>query len=169
MSFPLAATGEFARAIGHLQNGLGKVSEWPGEHDLYAQLVDLAARQADLDALRMYAPLAEASAGKLGHVLYEAIAHRAFGVTHRLEGEFTLAEERLNQALAIFQNLEAGWQTGRTYFELGNLASARDESAIAANYYRHSLALFEEIKAKDYLSLAQDALDSLANGGKPVD
>lgn len=164
MGFPLAAMGEFAQAMEHLKSGLVHGSEWVGGHDMYALLVDLASRQADLDALKIYAPLAEASAGKIGHVLYGAIAHRALGVVHRLEGSFAQAEERFEKALAVFQDLEAHWQTGRTYFELGKLASTRDETTVAGDYYQRSLALFEEMKASKDISLAMDALDSLANG-----
>ena len=67
-----------------------------GAHN--AALTDAASRQGDEAAIRQYAPEAEALAERYGHVLYRAIAHRAWGVAHRLAGEYPEAQARLNQA-----------------------------------------------------------------------
>ncbi len=110
-------------------------------------LADIAAQQRDLAALRQYAPLAEETATQCGHVLYQAIAHRAWGVAHRLAGEDVEANVRLHQALVLFQDLDTRWQIGRTLFELGELAAARAETTTARDYFSRALAAFEEMKA----------------------
>jgi len=40
------------------------------------------------------------------------MAHWAWGVLHRLLGEFEQAEARFKQALEVFQIQGTGWQTG---------------------------------------------------------
>ncbi|GIK38984.1 MAG: hypothetical protein BroJett011_28170 [Chloroflexota bacterium] len=110
-------------------------------------LADVAAQQRDLAALRQYAPLAEKTAAQCGHGLYQAIAHRAWGVAHRLAGEHDQANVRLHQALALFQDLDTRWQIGRTLSELGTLAAARAETTTARDYFSRALAAFEEMKA----------------------
>src|SRR4029079_2938035 len=129
------AEGEFALVRQHLEQALRKTTtaltssftnaSWAGDYDLYALLADTAAQQHDEVALRRYAPLAEESAVRYGHVLYQAIAHRAWGVAHRLAGEYSAAEKRLQQALVLFQQMETRWQIGRTFATLGDLERAR--------------------------------------------
>ena len=82
-----------------------------------------AVQQRDAADLREYAPLLEESAALLEHNLYLATAHRAWGVLHRLEGQYELAEARLLEAVALFEGLDTRWQLGRTHFELGELAA----------------------------------------------
>lgn len=143
------AEGEFALVRQHLEIALSKSAAWVGEHDLYAMLADAAAQQRDEAALRQYAPLAEDAAARYDHKLYQAIAHRAWGVAHQLAGRsaYAEAETRLQQALALFRGLNARWQIGRTLFELGELAAARDEAAAAREHLSLALAAFEEMKA----------------------
>jgi tetratricopeptide (TPR) repeat protein len=117
------------------------------DNDLYAMLADVAAQQRDLAALRQYAPLAERLASRYDHVLYQAIAHRAWGVAHRLAGEYAEANVRLSQALELFQGLDTRWQIGRTLSELGELAAARAEALAARDYFSRALATFEDMKA----------------------
>ncbi len=119
-----------------------------GDHTLYALLADGAARQLDRTGLSTYAPLAEETAGRYDHVLYQAIAHRAWGVRHRLAGQFDQAEARLNRALLLFQELGARWQSGLALAELGRIAVERADSAGARAYLGQALALFEEIGAR---------------------
>lgn len=138
------AEGEFALVRQHLEAALPQAAEWVGDHDLYAMLVDAAARQGDLPALQRFAPLAEESAMRYGHRLYQAIAHRAFGVAHSLAGERIEAEGRLHQALQLFTEIGARWQMGRTYFELGTLAQAQGDGTSAGRHFSHSLAEFEK-------------------------
>ncbi len=124
-------------------------------------LADVAAQQRDLAALRQYAPLAEQLASRYDHVLYRAIAHRAWGVAHRLAAEYAEATGRLNQALESFQDLDTRWQIGRTLSELGELAVARAEAAAARDYFSRALAAFEAMKAAPDAARVRAALEAL--------
>ena len=104
-------------------------------------LADAAAEQRDAQALAQYAPLAEELAARYDHKLYRAIAHRAWGVAHRLAGHYDESEARLHQALELFQALNTRWQIGRTLFELGELASARTESTAAPEYFTRACCI----------------------------
>ena len=73
------AEGEFALATQALELALTSRTEWIGDHDFDAMLADAAALQHDEIALRRYAPLLEELALRYGHLLYQAIAHRAGG------------------------------------------------------------------------------------------
>ena len=138
------AEGEFALVRQHLEAALPQTAEWVGDHDLYAMLVDAAALEGDLPALQRYAPLAEESAVRYDHRLYRAIAHRAFGVAHRLAGEHGQAQARLQQALELCTELGTSWQAGRTSFELGLLAQAQADRAAALRHFTNALAEFEK-------------------------
>jgi len=93
------AEGEFALVKQHLEEALKQSAELEGDHDLYAMLADVAAQQRDLAALRHYAPLAAELAARYNHTLYQAVAHRAWGVAQRLAGEYADAEVRFSRAL----------------------------------------------------------------------
>jgi tetratricopeptide (TPR) repeat protein len=112
----------------------------------------------DEAALRQYAPQAEELAVRHGHVLYQAIAHRAWGVAHRLAGEYAASENRLNQALELFRGLDARWQIGRTLFELGQLATDRASTAEARDFFTRALAAFEEMCAAPDVARTRAAL-----------
>ncbi len=88
------AQGEFALGRKNLELALGKRPFLFGEHDIYAMWADAAAQQGDAAALQQYAPLAEELAVRYDHKLYQAIAHRAWGVAHRLAGSYIDAEVR---------------------------------------------------------------------------
>jgi len=154
------AEGEFALVRHYLEIALSKSAAWVGEHDLYAMLADAAAQQRDEAALRQYAPLAEEAAARYDHKLYQAVAHRAWGVTHRLAGDYAEAEARLNQALELFRGLDTRWQIGRTLFELGELAAARGEAAVAREQLSLALTAFEEMKAAPDAARARAALEA---------
>ncbi len=124
-------------------------------------LADAAAQQRDLDALRQYAPLAEALAGRYGHPLYQAIAHRAWGVAHHLAGDQREAESRLKRALEMFMGLDTRWQVGRTYLELGESARARMATPAAREFYLEALTAFEEQGAAPDAARTRAALESL--------
>lgn len=155
------AEGEFALVRQHLEAALPQAAEWVGDHDLYAMLADAAAIEGDLPALHRYAPLAEETAVRYDHRLYRAIAHRAFGVAHRLAGEPGQAQARLEQALELFSELETNWQTGRTYFELGKLAQAQADAAPAIRHFSNALAEFERQGAGPDVIRTQAALAEL--------
>ena len=131
------------------------------DNELYFMFADLAVLQRDEAALRQYAPLAEETAARDGHILYQASADRAWGVLHRLQGEYAAAEARLNKALELFQGLDTRWQIGRTLFELAEVALGRTDPAEARDYFSRALAAFEEIGAVPDVTRTQAALDSL--------
>ena len=141
------AQGEFALVKKLIEKAIHKPKHLVGDPDLYAVLADVAMQERDEAALREYAPLLEEAALPLGHNLYLATAHRAWGVLHRLEGAYEEAEARLQQAVTLFGGLDTRWQLGRTYFELGQLAVDRSDTAAAKQRNARALELFEEMGA----------------------
>ena len=156
------AEGEFALATQALELALTSHTEWVGDHDLYALLTDAATQQRDEIALRRYAPLLEELALRYGHLLYQAIAHRAWGVAHRLAGETIASEQRLQQALEIFHTLGTRWQLGRTHFEWGELAAAQGDIVTAQAHFTQAQHLFEAMQAAPDLARTHKALAGLA-------
>lgn len=150
---PLKAEGEFAL----VEQKLKAVLDLPGQpvkrgtmahdHDMWMTLADAAAQRGDGTALRQYAPRLEELALRDGHRLYLAIAHRAWGVAHRLQGEYAQAHTRLDQALEIFNTLETRWQAGRTLFELAHVENAQQNVSAASDYLAQSLNLFQAMRA----------------------
>jgi len=155
------AEGEFALVRQYSEIALARTGGWGGEHDVYAMQVDAAAQQCDLAALQQYAPLAEELAERYDHKLYQAIAHRAQGVAHRLAGKTVDAEVRLKQALALFETLDTRWQIGRTLFELGELALANTENESAREYFSHALTAFEALGALPDAARTREKLSAL--------
>lgn len=144
------AEGEFALIREYGEAGLIRPSKgWAtfGDHDLYSLLVDAAVRHRDEVALRQYVPLAEETARRYEHKLYQAIAHRARGVLHRLAGEYVEAESKLNVALELFSNMNTHYQIGQTLFELGEIAAAQMNAPQAHDYFTRALNDFERIGA----------------------
>ena len=131
------------------------------EHIVYMMLVDGAARVGDEAAIRKFAPHLEELALRDDHKPYQAVAHRAWGIAHRLAGEYTEAETRLKQALAIFESLESSWQIGRTQFELGELALAQTDGAAAHSFFMLAQTHFEELGAKPDISRTAAVLENL--------
>lgn len=159
------AEGEFALVKDYLEAAGSKPISARGllfhDNELYSMFADLAVQQRDEVTLRHYAPLAEETADRDGHILHQASAHRAWGVLHRLQGEYTAAECRLNEALALFQYLGTRWQIGRTLYELGDLARDRTDSVGARDYFSRALGSFEAMKAVPDILQTQAALASL--------
>ena len=159
------AEGEFALVKDHLETaGKMPISSrgfLMNETERYFLLADLAVLERDAVALRQYAPLAEEMAQRDGHILFQASAHRAWGVLNRLTGDYAQAEARLNQALELFQELETGWQIGRTLYELAELAITRVDHTEARDYFTRALVAFEEIGAKPDAVRTREALRSL--------
>jgi hypothetical protein len=124
-------------------------------------IVDVAALQRDEAAIRKYAPRAEALADELGHTVYQATVHRAWGVAHRLAGEFSESEARLNRALAIFEPLKTRWQIGRTLFELGQLAVIRQQPDVARDCFNRALTAFDAMRAAPDSARTRAALEAL--------
>jgi tetratricopeptide (TPR) repeat protein len=157
----MAAEGEFALVRQHLEVSLHSSSWWVSDLDIYALLLDMAVLQRDGAGIQQYAPQAEELAMRYNHRLYQANAHRARGVAHRLAGEFAAAERRLNQALELFNTLETHWQIGRTLFELGEVATAQTNTSQARDYFTRALAAFELMRAAPDATRTQAALDRL--------
>ena len=155
--------GEFALVRRELDTafGLSQDFEYVGDHDVHTALVDVASLQRDEAAIRAYAPPAEALAIRYDHKLYQGIISRAWGVAHRLAGEFDLAGARFSQALSLFTGLGARWQLGRTHFELGELAVARGDTAEARACFNRASADFEAMRAAPDLERARAALERL--------
>jgi hypothetical protein len=131
------------------------------DHDLFIMLTSMASRLSDVEVLRAYAPRAEALATRDGHTLYAAMARRALGVLHRLDGDFAGAERELNEALNAFRAFGTRWQAGWTLSELGELAVAQDDPAAARAHYAEALAHFEAMQAAPDASRARAALETL--------
>lgn len=112
-----------------------ELAESVGDHELLAILVDVAAQQQDLHAIQRYAPRAEELALRYGHVLYQGVVARAWGVAHRLVGEHS----------DLFEQLGTRWQLGRTLAEQGHLALARGEPG--RKHFARALELFEAMGA----------------------
>jgi tetratricopeptide (TPR) repeat protein len=146
----LTAEGEFALVREHLEAALPQLSiGWVavGDHDLYNLLADVAAQQRDEASLRKYVPLAEEFAKRYDHKLYQAIAHRAWGVAHRLAGQYAESQIRFDQALEIFQQMNTRWQIGRALFEMGELAANQTNTPKARQYFTRALDAFESMQA----------------------
>jgi hypothetical protein len=79
--------------------------------------------------------------------LYRAVAHRAWGVSHRLAGRYAESQIRFDKALEIFQQMNTRWQIGRTFVELGELAVTRADPTIARECFVRALSEFETIGA----------------------
>lgn len=156
------AEGEFALATQAIELAFPSHGEWVGDHDLYAILTDAATLQRDEIALRRYAPRLEEMALRYGHLLYQAIAHRAWGVAHRLAGEYVAAEKRLQQAMDLFRSLGTRWQLGRTHFEWGELAAAQGDGVAACAHFTEAHRLFAVMQAAPDLARTQNALAQLA-------
>ena len=130
-------------------------------HDLYALLVDAAAQDHDREVLQKHVGRAEETAGLIEHRLHMAVADRARGVLHTLEGEFEQAEVRLQCALEGFSAYPAPWQIGRTLHEMGELAKAQGGIERARDYYSQALNAFEGLRAAPYVERTRAALAAL--------
>lgn len=159
------AEGEFALVRQHLEAAIKKPSGTRSlgcfDHNLYTMLADVAAQQRDAAALRQYVPLAEEAAARYGHKLFQAKVQRAWGVMHRLVGVYAEAEARLNQALALFRELDTHWQIGCTLFELGELAQNQKDSAGAREHFSGALTTFKEMGAMPDVARISAALKAL--------
>jgi tetratricopeptide (TPR) repeat protein len=131
------------------------------EHIVYMMLVDSAVRAGDEKTIRQFAPKLEELALRDDHRPYLAVAHRAWGVAHRLSGEYTEAETRLEKALEIFEELGTRWQIGRTLFELGELAMDRSNGEAAQDYFSQAQDLFEELGAGPDVSRTASVLEAI--------
>ena len=133
------------------------------EHIVYMMLADSAAQLRDREALAAYAPKLEDLAQRDEHRPYLAVAHRAWGIAHQLDGDLSEAEARLNKALSLFEDLGAAWQTGRTRNHLGELSLARADQQAARDHFTRALEAFESMSAKPDIGRTRLALEVAAN------
>jgi len=131
------------------------------EHILYMMLAEAAAQARDESALRTYAPRLEALATRDNHKPYLAIAHRAWGVAHRLAGESANAQSRLERAFELFSELDLRWQMGRTLCEMAELDLAQSDSDSARDHLRRALTQFEAMQAVPDAMRTRQALAAL--------
>ncbi len=132
------------------------------KHIVYMMLADSAVRAEDEVAIRRYVTPLEQLATQADHRPYQAAAHRAWGVAHRLAGELDEADARLSQALDLYEQLEFNWQVGRTLVELAKLESARSDPARASGHLERALSLFETLQAEPDAERTRSALAEIA-------
>ena len=172
---PLGAQGEFALVREQMERAL----QTPGQpvrrgtiahdHDVYMTLTDSAARLRDEAGIRTYAPLLDELAKRDGHRVFQAIAQRAWGVAHRLAGEYTEAAACFEGALHLFEDHAAPagapahrWQIARTQAEMAELALARSDSQAAREHFTSALAAFDFLRAAPEAHNTRAALSGLA-------
>jgi tetratricopeptide (TPR) repeat protein len=162
----LQAEGEFAPIEENLKPALElsgqpvKRGTMAHEHIVYMMMTDSAARARDEAAIRRYTPRLEELARRDEHRPYLAIADRAWGVAHRLAGEYEDAEIRLKKAIEAFTELDSQWQLGRTLFEMAELERARSNVEAAKDYGSQALAAFEVMGAEPDLARVRAMLGS---------
>jgi hypothetical protein len=132
------------------------------KHIVYMMMTDSASRAHDLEGLEKYASELEALALGDDHQPYLAIAHRAHGVVHGLKGEPAKAVRRLNEAMTIFTKLDMNWQTGRTFFEMGEVARNISEENRAREFYQRALNAFESMSAQPDFLRTRERLATLS-------
>jgi tetratricopeptide (TPR) repeat protein len=164
---PLQAQGEFALVKEKLELALDlpgqpvKRGTMAHQHIVYMMLADSAGQLRDAVALPRYAARLEELARRDGHQPYLAVAQRAWGIAHRLNGEYAQAEARLAEALALFEERGAHWQTGRTQLERAELALAQADVAAARDRFSRALAEFEALGARPDAERTRAALQAL--------
>ena len=165
---PLQAEGEFALVKEKLEAALDlpgqpvKRGTMAHKHIITMMLAEAAAQLPDPAALAEYAERLEELASQDSHKPYLAVAHRAWGIAHRLDGDHKQAKERLEKAMELFVEMEANWQIGRTHVEMAEVNLAGGEESKAAKHYSQALEFFEIIKAGPDYARTQAALADIA-------
>ena len=158
--------GEFALLKQHMEQSLVtpgqpiKNGSMAHEHSVYMMLAEAAVQAGDEPTLRKYAPLLEDLALRDQHRPYLAVAQRAWGVAHRLAGDYPEAETRLKKALELFEELGTRWQIGRACEELAALAAARSDSLRAQAQLTRALSAFQAMGARPDVERIQQALEA---------
>lgn len=164
----MQAEGEFTLLRQKLELALGldgqpvKRGTMAHDHIVYMMLADAAAEARDVTGLHLYSPLLEELALRDDHKPYLAVAHRAWAMACLLEGRYTEAEMRLQQALAIFETMDARWQLGRTQTILAELALTRSDPGAAQEHLAAALAEFESVGATPDAERTRTAIDKRA-------
>jgi tetratricopeptide (TPR) repeat protein len=170
---PLQAEGEFALVNEELESALElsgqpvKRGTMAHEHIIYMMLTESAAQLRDGDGLRRYASQLETLAEQDDHRPYRAVAHRAWGIAHRLDNDYDEADRRLSLALELYSELDTPWQIGRTLCEMAELELARSDGATAHDHLSRALMNFEEIQALPDMKRTRMALEELDKKDQP--
>lgn len=171
---PLQAEGEFALVKEELESALElsgqpvKRGTMAHEHIINMMLTESAAQLRDEEGLRRYASRLETLAELDDHRPYMAVAHRAWGIAHRLNSEYDEADGRLKQALELFSELDAPWQVGRTLCEMAELELARSDGAAAHDHLSRALMNFEAIQALPDMKRTRTTLEELDRRDQPT-
>jgi tetratricopeptide (TPR) repeat protein len=161
------AEGEFALVQEELESALSlegqpvKRGTMAHEHIIYMMLADTAAQAEKEEAIDRYLDKLEPLVSRDEHRPYQAIAHRARGVSQRVRGDFDEAEASLNHAVEFFYEYGSAWQLGRTYCEMAKLSVDRADDKSAYNQYLQALTQFEKIQALPDLKRTRAALDAV--------
>lgn len=118
-----------------------------GDHEVYGLLLDTAVRERDEAVLNKYLDMAEQTAERCEHPLFQAIAARARGVSQRLACQTNQARRHLEAALDDFRQLDTKWQIGRTLVELAELEDPGDDGTSAQYLLSEALEIFDELGA----------------------
>jgi tetratricopeptide (TPR) repeat protein len=86
---------------------------------------------------------------------------------YRLAGQYDKAQQRFDQALEIFQQMDTRWQIGRTLFELGELAITQTNIVAARENFAQALNAFEVIGAASDIERTGEKLNLMQEGWKP--
>jgi tetratricopeptide (TPR) repeat protein len=153
--------GEFARVEKHLQDALERTGIQVADWEILTLLVDAAAGRRDLDALEKYADAAYEAANRFNQKLHLGMVYRALGVAHCITGELVESKERFELSLDMFEELGARWQTGETQYELGVLATEKNDHHEARKRWAAALENFEAMGALPDVNRTKDRLASL--------
>lgn len=145
----------------YLEEALSRTSDIDPDVLFYALLVDSAAIEEDLEKLEEYTPFLTKESKRHDHKLFQAVALRAQAVANRMNGKHKQAQEQLEKARSIFEELDTNWQLGRTYYEFGQLYTAQDKSKEAKKYYEQAIERFEIMGALPNIERAQAALKAI--------
>ncbi|MFQ5942193.1 MAG: hypothetical protein ACE5JF_01440 [Anaerolineales bacterium] len=129
--------------------------------DLHVMAVDAAARARDREHLNELVPISEEAAKRANHELYIAVARRARGIKHRIDGEIDQAADQLSGAADEFRALDTPWQIGRTLLELGEVERDRGHTDRAKEYLSEAIEAFVGLGAVPYEERARSALESI--------
>jgi hypothetical protein len=168
---PRLAEGEFALVGKHLGQAILTPTDpvrWGSamtDLDFRILCAEAAAQMRDAAGLAEHVPLAEEGARRLGHRLYEGIAHRSRGVAVLLAGQPGAAVDRFNQAADIFTALGARWQSGRTLMARAEAHNATGNLPAARADWTQAAALFEALGAVPALRQARGLLAALEGPG----
>lgn len=112
--------------------------------------------------------LALGQAGKQHDILFQVFSHEELARVKRLQQQFAAAQQHLQQALELHQQLSVPYGQTNTLIELARLAMAQQQLTTAAQYLDQAwqLALTHQVSANQvWVLLAQAELASLTSPG----